>query len=52
MYYSYDEEYDCYTCEVGDWMDEDDVWHLYSEGGRSCPYFKAGDEYQIVRKQM
>lgn len=52
MYYSYDEEYDCFTCEVGDWMDEDDVWHMMSEGSKSCPYFRMDDEYQIVKKQM
>ncbi len=49
MNYEYDDEYDCYSCIVD--MDEDEVLRLYSDRKRSCPYFRKGDEYTIVRKQ-
>ena len=52
MYYSYDEEFEEYTCEIGDMMDEDDVWHLMSGERRSCPYYRMGNEYTIVKKQI
>ena len=47
-YYVYDEEDDTYYCDV--YMDEDDAakfvqYHI-------CPYFKNGDEYAVVKKQM
>ena len=51
-YYIFDEEYDEYVCDVQ--MDEDDFFRL-SEGSRehrNCPYYRCGDEYLIVRKQM
>lgn len=47
--YAYDEEYDCYMCSVD--MDEDEIYSLYSQVRRACPYFRFGDEYTIVRKQ-
>ncbi len=51
MYYGYDEEYEEYFCTVD--MDEDDMARLMS-GNRntSCPYFRDGDEYKVVRRQM
>lgn len=51
-YYEYDEEFDEYYCSVN--MDEDDYGRLVSEsGGRStCPYYRDGDEYKVVRHQM
>lgn len=48
--YSYDEDYECYTCEVD--LDEDEMAHFIMGDFRQCPYFKMGDEYRIVRKQM
>ena len=49
--YSYDDDYECYTCEVN--LDEDEMVKFIT--GKSfiyqCPYFKMGDEYRIVRKQ-
>lgn len=48
--YSYDEEYECYTCEVN--LDEDEMVKFLTGNFRQCPYFKMGDEYRIVRKQM
>ncbi|HBN56899.1 MAG TPA: hypothetical protein DD414_08995 [Lachnospiraceae bacterium] len=50
MNYSYDEEYECYICEVN--LDEDEMGRFVSGNYRECPYFRMGDEYKIVRKQM
>ena len=38
--YSYDDDYECYTCEIN--LDEDEM----------VKFIKMGDEYRIVRKQM
>jgi len=52
MYYSYDDEYGCYSCEAEYEMDEDDIWQLMDSPRRSCPFFRMGDEYKIVNKQI
>ncbi len=49
-YYEYDEEEDAYYCST--YMDEDDYAHLVSGSRSSCPYFRNGDEYLVVRHQM
>lgn len=49
MNYAYDEEYDEYTCTID--MDEDEIYSEFSMRRRSCPYYRPGDEYTIVRKQ-
>lgn len=51
LYYDYDEEFDDYMCAMSDCMDEDEVFHRMSDPHRGCPYFRAGDEYTIVRRQ-
>ncbi len=48
--YCYDEEYEEYQCDVN--MDEDDLARFLSSKREACPYYRNGDEYQIVRKQM
>lgn len=49
-YYAYDEEYEEYYCSVD--MDEDDYARMVSGGHRSsCPYYRDGDEYKVVRHQ-
>lgn len=48
--YSYDDDYECYTCEVN--LDEDEMVKFVAGNFHQCPYFKMGDEYRIVRKQM
>lgn len=49
MYGVYDEEYEEYTCDM---MWEEDVAARFMEGQyRSCPYFRPGDDYSIVRHQ-
>jgi hypothetical protein len=50
MYYEYDEEFDEYGCVME--LDEDDAYHVLTRGASQCPYFKAGDEYQVVKHQM
>lgn len=50
-YYAYDEEDESYYCTVD--MDEDDYVQMMMSGSRrGCPYFRNGDEYQVVRHQM
>lgn len=49
-YYVYDETDDAYYCDV--YMDEDDAAKLAQGHYRACPYFKNGDEYAVVRKQI
>jgi hypothetical protein len=33
-------------------MDEDDYYRLVRSNYRQCPYYRNGDEYQVVKKQM
>lgn len=51
LYYYYDDEYGDWLCEMTDCMDEDEVFQLFSGQQKSCPYFRPGDEYTIVRRQ-
>ncbi|MBQ4530753.1 MAG: hypothetical protein IJA36_09130 [Lachnospiraceae bacterium] len=48
--YCYDEEYECYVCEVN--LDEDDMVKFLQGNTNQCAYYRNGDEYSIVRKQM
>ena len=48
-YYDYNEEYECYECEVS--LDEDELYKFMQGGSFECPYFTPYDEYKIVRKQ-
>lgn len=50
VYYVYDEEYEYYVCEAD--LDEDEMYAFLKETDFSCPYYRLGDEYMIVRKQM
>lgn len=47
--YVYDEESDCYTCEMN--LDEDEMYKFLSSSFFDCPYYTSGDEYELVRKQ-
>lgn len=49
-YYTYDEDYESYVCDVD--MDEDEYMHLMSDRHYACPYYRNGDEYAVVRRQM
>lgn len=50
MNYMYDEEYEEYCCGVD--LDQDEMGHFLTDTFYECPYFRMGDEYKIVRKQM
>ena len=50
MYYEYDEDYECYVCEVN--LDEDEMARFMEDRFYDCPYYRLGDEYAIVRHQM
>ena len=50
MNYSYDEEYEEYVCDVN--LDEDEWAHFLMSDYKECPYFRGGNEYTIVKKQM
>ena len=47
--YVYDEEYECYICDVN--LDEDEMSRFMTNTLKDCSYFRDGDEYKIVRKQ-
>ena len=49
MFYEYDDEYEGMICSVN--FDEDELVRFMNGYGSSCPYFRFGDEYTIVRKQ-
>jgi hypothetical protein len=48
--YVYDEDCECYVCDVD--LDEDEMARFMMNSFSDCPYFKFGDEYTIVRRQM
>lgn len=48
--YRYDEELEYYVCEVS--LDEDEMARFLSDQVRDCPYYRSGDEYLVVRRQM
>ncbi|MBQ1687829.1 MAG: hypothetical protein II073_00950 [Lachnospiraceae bacterium] len=50
MNYIYDEEYECYICDMD--LDQDEMGKFLTNTFSECPYFRLGDEYQIVKKQM
>lgn len=49
-YFMYDDEYEYYVCDVN--FEEDEMARLMSDKYYNCPYYKYGDEYSVVRKQM
>jgi len=49
-YYEYDEDWEEYNCGMD--MDEDDYYKLLSSEKSSCPYYRNGDEYLVVRHQI
>ena len=49
MNYEYDEQFDEYCCGVSLDMDEAEGFMLGRT--KSCPFYRPGDEYTIVRKQ-
>ena len=49
-YYIYDEDYESYVCDKN--MDEDEYIRLMTDRYFQCPFYRNGDEYEVVRKQM
>lgn len=49
-YYIYDEEYEEHYCDKD--LDEDEYVRMMSDSHYACPYYRNGDEYRVVRKQM
>lgn len=50
LYFEYDEEYDEYACVMD--LDEDDYGNFLTGRTESCPFYRFGDEYLIVHKQI
>ena len=50
MNYYYDEDFECFTCAID--LDEDEMMKFISGSFKECPYFRRGDEYSVVRKQI
>lgn len=48
-YYTYDEDTQQYLCEQN--LDEDELYRFMTGQAKSCPYFRDGDEYRLVRHQ-
>ena len=48
--YVYDDEFECYVCEVN--LDEDELEKFMGNSFDNCPYFHLNDDYKIVKKQM
>ena len=49
-YYEYDEEWDEEVCRMD--LDEDELVRFLSDAYYDCPYYRNGDEYRVVRKQL
>ena len=49
-YYLYDEDLDCYVCQMN--LDEDEMERFLSGSFYNCPYYQLDDDYGIVRKQI
>ncbi len=50
MNYEYDEECDYYVCTKD--LDEDEMVRFIRGEFRDCPYYRFGDEYQIVKTYL
>lgn len=50
MYFEYDDELEYYVCQMN--LDEDEMYRFMHNIFDNCPYYKYGDEYTIVRKQI
>ncbi|MDD6735190.1 MAG: DUF6472 family protein [Clostridiales bacterium] len=48
-YFAYDDECECYICEIN--LDEDEMLRFMQGSFNNCPYYRFGDEYSVVRKQ-
>ncbi len=46
----YDEDDEAYYCSMD--MDEDDIARIMQNHRQECPFYRPGDEYLVVRRQM
>ncbi len=51
MYYEYDYDDEEYYCSQS-CLDEDDIAKMAMDSHYHCPYYREGNEYTIVRKQI
>ncbi len=49
VHYIYDDEWECYCCEVN--LDEDEMGRFLAGTNDSCSYYQLYDEYKMVRRQ-
>lgn len=49
LYYEYDEEFGYSVCAQD--LDEDEMQRFLRDAFQDCPYYRAGDEYSLVRHQ-
>ena len=50
--YVYDDEYDCYTCEQGAELDEDEMAQFLRGDYPACPFYHPGEsDYYLSSKQ-
>ncbi|MEG0751514.1 MAG: DUF6472 family protein [Oscillospiraceae bacterium] len=45
-----DEDAECMVCEAA--LDEDDMFRFLSGTFFDCPYYRNGDDYKLVAKQL
>ena len=50
IYYIYDEDYDCYCCEVN--LDEDEMARFLSGNCYCCPYYRLDDEKAMLKRML
>lgn len=50
IHYYFDDESECYVCDMD--LDQDEMRLFIIGDFKQCPYFRFGDDYTIVRKQM
>lgn len=52
MSYLYDEEYDCYICERGAELDEDEMSRFLCGSYSACPFYHPGEgDYYLSSRQ-
>ena len=48
-YYLYDEDYECYVCDMD--LDEDEMERFLRGANGDCPFYRRGDDYETARRQ-
>lgn len=53
IYSEYDDSINDFNCTINFIIDEDDFFNInYSNNSNYCPYYKFGNDYTIVNKQI